>query len=265
MCSRPHSKFIAQPTTQYGFPCAQSHLSLSRLLPHTHPASPLLLFALLPIPLLCRSVVVGRGSGESLIAGPVRRGPWGDLGLKHWRVPRGARVSRTVECGEGWAPGAGAEGQRTFQADSRQASARLPLGDWWFSSLGLVINLAFYFPLPCEQLRAGSPSLAPHSAIIPPFLVEASSESFADTSSPCWSSDSHSHGHLHWTLPASVTCPVPPILGAATSLVSETFSSPCIHIWPPFPGLFLPLQGLALPRFSVLTRVLVLLFLWGSF
>lgn len=89
-------------------------------------------------------------------------------------------MSRTAECGEGWAPGFGAEGQQTFQADSRQASARLPLGDWWFSSLGLVINLAFYFPLPCEQLRAGSPSLAPHSAIIPPFLVEASSESFAD-------------------------------------------------------------------------------------
>lgn len=102
-------------------------------------------------------------------------------------------------------------GDLSGNRDSRQASARLPLGGWWFSSLGLVINLAFYFPLPCEQLRAGSPFLASH--IVPPFLVEASSESFADTPSPCWSSDSHSHGHLHWALPVSVTCPVPLFLG----------------------------------------------------
>lgn len=132
------------------------------------------------------AIVVGGGSGESLIAGPVRRGSWGDLGLKHCRDPRGARVSRTVACGEGWAPGVGALGQGTFQATgiTGRPEPGCPWGAAGFPPQGWPLTLPSASPFPASSSGLGSPSLAPHSAIIPHFLVEASSESFTGCLQP---------------------------------------------------------------------------------
>lgn len=174
-CPRPHSKlFSAQLTTQYCLPCAQSHrplmpardpascrrpssphtplslchFALPRPLPHTHPALPL---APLPSHCCAEAIVVEGGNGESLIVGPVRRGPWGDLGMEHHRDPREARVSRVVKFGEPWTPGTRVQEQGPFRQRGWLPLARLPFGGWWFSSQGLAIGFAFHLTLHCSS------------------------------------------------------------------------------------------------------------------
>lgn len=68
--------------------------------------------------------MVGGGSGESLIAGPVRRGPWSDLSMEHRRDPRGARVNRAGKCGEGRALRVGATFQTVGMTGPSQAAPR---------------------------------------------------------------------------------------------------------------------------------------------
>lgn len=109
-------------------------------------------------------------------------------------------------------------GDLSGNGDSRQALARLLLGGWWSSSLGLAINLAFYFALSCEQLRAGNPSLAPALSHHPSLPGRGQL------------------GKLHRIPPAPA--------GAQTLIVMVTSTGPCL---PQLPALCLLFLGLPPP------------------
>lgn len=170
-CPRPHrGLFSAQLRAQYCLPYAQSHLPLilarkrpcflplailpqhsnkplSLCPPQAPPSHPLSPFRLplgpQPIPLLCRSSVAEGRGGERVMVGPVRRGPWGGLGMEHCGDPRGA--------------GAGSLRAGSLRAAGTAGPNQAALGGWWFNPQRLAGCLTFYFTLSCEQFRPGTP------------------------------------------------------------------------------------------------------------